>query len=68
VFFSTGECDETGDFLAVIYSAGRLMEWDEVKSSWSPRFENSVLGPLSVVVISLLSFVQTSSHEGYNFD
>ena len=38
-----------------------------MKSSLSPRFEDSVLDPLSVVVSSLLSLVQTSSHEGHNF-
>jgi len=38
-----------------------------MKSSLSPRFEDSVLGPLSVVVSILLSLVQTNSHEGYNF-
>jgi hypothetical protein len=38
-----------------------------MKSSLSPRFEDSVLGPLSVVISSLLSLVQTSRHEGYNF-
>jgi hypothetical protein len=48
--FTTGESDKTDDFFAVICNAGR---WDGILLC--PRYEDSVLGPLSVVVSRVCS-------------
>jgi hypothetical protein len=49
VWFTTGESDETADFLSLICNVGGLMGWDEMESYLIPRSEYFLMGSLSFV-------------------